>query len=425
MAPKVIPTQTAMAVRVAEYYLSSRDFNGYPVDILARDFDIPQEQALAVVASLVARGRISVVTSHEDNPHIKRFPSLPKEKQLELLATSDPRHTCIYPSEPYLKRVVKPTQYKGRPFTLRLAHGEPQLAFAVFDLTVLEAYRNDPRYYYYADDISGRISMHSKPGRKLSKSNQVLLETFGFAYSSNLDRAVAVFLRYLSDLSPEHQRIWEAKSLPRHRYKLHPDYYRSSILGQWYEGISVFDAVLQEIRCINEMCKHIGWVALFRNDYHEGKPAHLSFLLRPTLAEFNGFIHLLDKLLSENLNKEFFRGQLALEEESIRKDGKVEVRQKGTIQLLDEWLERSFRIPDRPPINEAIAAFKSVRKLRQKPAHAIDENVFDQKYYHDQRQLMKEVYGAVHTLRLAFANHPKARSVQVSRDLVEGTIWLQ
>ena len=114
-----------------------------------------------------------------------------------------------------------------------------------------------------------------------------------------------------------------------------------------------------------------------------------------------------------------------MEIEETRKDGKIEVRQKGTIQLLDEWLMKKFRTPDRTPIDDTIAVFKRVRKLRQQPAHALDENIFDQKYYHDQRQLMKQVYEAVQTLRLTLANHPNAGSFQVPRALLEATIWLQ
>ena len=45
----------------------------------------------------------------------------------------------------------------------------------------------------------------------MREHDQVLLQTFGFAYDKDLKRAVAVFLRYLHDLSPEHQRVWAAK----------------------------------------------------------------------------------------------------------------------------------------------------------------------------------------------------------------------
>jgi hypothetical protein len=325
-----------------------------------------------------------------------------------------------------LKRAVNRAKYKGRPFTLRLALGEPQLAYAVFDLAVLELYRNDPRYYYHSDDVSGRISIQSKHVKDLARPDQVLLESFGFAFNARLDRAVAVFLRYLSRFSPDHQQIWQSRDLAGHKYKLHPDYFRSAILGQWYEGVSVFDAVLEEVHCVNEMCKLIGWQSLFRNEFREGsKPPSFGFLIRPTLAQFIEFVHLLDKVLSENLNREFFRGQVALESEHVRKDGKIEVRPKGTIQMLDEWLAKRFRTPDRTPIVEAIQVFKLVRQMRQKPAHSVDENTFDQRYYHEQREIMEKVYVSVQTLRLILANHPKANAFRVPDFLTEGKIWMQ
>jgi hypothetical protein len=94
----------------------------------------------------------------------------------------------------------------------------------------------------------------------------------------------------------------------------------------------------------------------------------------------------------------------------VRKDGTIEVRQKGTIQLLDEWFTKKFSMADRTPINDAITTFKRVRQLRQKPGYVLDENSFDQKYYHDQRQLMGKVYEAVKTVRLEIAKHPKANA---------------
>jgi hypothetical protein len=174
------------------------------------------------------------------------------------------------------------------------------------------------------------------------------------------------------------------------------------------------------------MCKLIGWRPLFKDEFRGGaKPPDFGFLIRPTLAQFNEFAHLLDKMLSENLSKDFFRGEIALESEHPRKDGKIEVWPKGTIQLLDEWLVKKFKTLDRTPIQETIQTFKRVRQARQKPAHAVDDDVFDQKYYHEQREIMKKAYVAVQTLRLALANDPKASSFHVPDSLVEGKIWTQ
>ncbi len=59
----------------------------------------------------------------------------------------------VYPERTYLERVVDRDQYQGRPYTLGLALGDAELFHRAFDLSVLERYRNDPRYLYQAADV--------------------------------------------------------------------------------------------------------------------------------------------------------------------------------------------------------------------------------------------------------------------------------
>jgi len=63
--------------------------------------------------------------------------------------------------------------------------------------------------------------------------------------------------------------------------------------------------------------------------------------------------------------------------------------------------------------------------MRQKPAHAVNENVFDQKYIHEQRKLMIGVYSALRLLRSMFARHPnvKAANIEIPEWLEKGLIW--
>lgn len=228
----------------------------------------------------------------------------------------------------------------------------------------------------------------------------------------------------MHDLTPEHQKIWKSKEIEG-GYKLHPDYYRSSILGDWGTRISIFDAFTSELEIINEMCSKMKKPKLFRKTFRKSKPREFSFLLRPTLKEFNNFIQLLDKIMSDNINKDFFKDELELENEKARDDGKVVVTLKGTIQLLEEWINKYFRPADQNPLVEMINAFKKVRKLRQKPAHSVKEDEFDQKYFKKQRELMTEAYDAVRTIRQVLANHPavKADPPEINELLFNGKIW--
>ncbi len=413
---------------IAEHYLSSRDFNGVPVRVLRKAHALTKQAALQAVERFLRAGDIDVMFGNVHvNPHIKAFSHITQIKQLEFLAELglDDSH-CIYPSRGYLSKIDLESRFEGRPYDLELARGAGQLDFRVFDLLILEHYRNDPRYYYETNFINGRISItdeHFESG-SMPEKDQVLLETFGFAYDSDLNRGVAVFLRYLEGLSPEHQRIWHARELTGD-YKLHPDYYRSSILGEWGTRISIFEALPLELKVINEMSALIGKAPLFRHTFDSERPKDFGFLLRPTLSEFNSFVLLLDKMLSDNISKDFFKDDTDLEEERERADGKVEVRQKGTLTLLEEWLRKRFTPAEPAPFESMFKSLREVRRLRQKPAHAVNENIFDLKYFKEQRQLIIDAYDAVRTLRMVLANHPAVRRTppKMQTHLERGEIW--
>lgn len=99
------------------------------------------------------------------------------------------------------------------------------------------------------------------------------------------------------------------------------------------------------------------------------------------------------------------------------------VTQKGTITLLEEWLQR-IRFDDPEPPRNMVEVFREVRKLRQRPAHAADDNRFDLAYYTEQRELMVRAYGAIRTLRLILANHPAVKGYTGVPDwLYDGKIY--
>ena len=102
---------------------------------------------------------------------------------------------------------------------------------------------------------------------------------------------------------------------------------------------------------------------------------------------------------------------LDLKEKIPHDEGEVEIRQKSTIALLDEWLNLKLRYQDdnikKKEISEIISPLKKIRKLRQKPAHSINEDNYDEKYYNMQRDLIEKAYISMRFLRLTFAKHPK------------------
>ncbi len=401
------------------YYLKSDDFNGLPI----RELGLSIQQCKSKVAKLIKAEKLTI--NFDDNPHIKAFEPETIKDQLRKIRSKDIMQACIYPSKKYLIQVVDPAAYAGRPFTLKLALGEPQLTFYSFGLNVLGGYRDEAKYFYENDDVAGKIITMQKSdlSKEKADSDLVLLESFGFSYDSNMNRAIAVFLRYLKHLSPKHQQIWDAYML-KNIHILHPDYLKITI-GDWNIGMSIFSAFLLEQHHINEICKLIDRCPIFKKEYYgEKKPEDFTFLIRPTLKEYNSFLHLLDKLISENINLEFFKNEVSLEIERQRSDGKIEVTHKGTITVLEEWLKKNRdKFSNTTLEDKMINTFRKIRKLRTNPAHVIDKNELNQEYFHLQRKLMIKAYEAMRTLRTILHSNTKIKSYTLPDELLSGNIW--
>jgi len=290
--------------KITKFYLESSDFNGISLKfLLAED---TKREALPLLKELLREELVATVFGdRHPNPHIRALPEHHSPgKQAELLDTSLVEHACAYPLPKHLEMVVDQSLYAGRPYALALALGEPQLTHRAFDPIVLETYRNDPRYHYDCDDVQGSISVHGKhyESDSMATGDKVFLQAFGFAYDGDFNKYVAVFLWDLFRLSPEHQRLWQIREV-RRTTNLHPDYYRTAILGDWPEKVSIYQAFIEELQVINRMAAAMGRAPLFRNGFSkEGRPREFSSLLRPTAREFNSFVQLLDKLMSDNIN---------------------------------------------------------------------------------------------------------------------------
>ena len=150
-------TRDLLLEPITSYYLRSEDFNGYRV----ASSGVPCNDLKPLLCELISEGLISLHFGiPHPNPHIKAFAAQPRDTQLAVLAKlEDLTHLTAYPARKHLETIVDRDEFNGRPYTLRLALGEAQLSPVFFELSVLEIYRNDPRYFYQTDDQSGYISV--------------------------------------------------------------------------------------------------------------------------------------------------------------------------------------------------------------------------------------------------------------------------
>jgi len=440
-------TNVKILEKVTDFYFSSKDFNGIPLSDLYQFVDIEEAVFKETLVNLINKREVDLIYEGDiPNPHIKPFPAPPIDKQIEKIQKTkiddniksieenaetinggetkitlffDSIGCCVYPTPERLRKIVDWRRYASRPFTLRLAMGEYQLRPYFFELGILAVYRNDPRYRYSTDDITG--SLYSVEGDLLNPSDRIFLKHFYFGFDNNGVRAVAVLLGDLTRLTPEHQQIWKAKMLRGHyKFGLHPDA-RKGILGHFPDKCSIFTAFLEELRVINEMAVKIKGVSLLKEVFGEkNKPENFGFLILPTLREFDLFCHTLDRMMNDNINEDFFDGEIKQEDLDSRETLKEIKGYK--IRKLNLWITKKFRLPDPKPKDDMIKTLKYIRGLRSKPAHAHYVNKWDLSLYRKQRKLVKRAYTAMRVLRLILTNDLRARAVEVPKWLHKGEI---
>lgn len=426
--------------KVFDFFVQSKDFNGIPLRQISEDLNIDYKKSIDLIKELVEEDKLSIISS--TNPHIIGRTHYPIQSQLDILENAkeiDVKYEtygeikisfektefpiCLYPSQGYLKKNRNVTEYGFSVYSIQLALGEPQLKPIFFDIEVLERYYNDPRFDFEFEDYSGKISCKYDEfyNPLVRKEDDIYVKTFGIGYDKNGNRLAVVFLRYLHNLSPEHQIYWKSKERSGN-CKVLKEYYENSIEGKWTFSYSMFSAFLQELKCVNELSELVFGIKLFNATYeNEKRPKEFTFFFTPTLKNYHDFVHILDKMITDNINKNFFSDKLELYELKSQ-DGYHIKENKGTLRLLEEWLTLKFKIEGEGSIAEIIKPFKNIRKERQTPAHKINKNSYDENLIIKQKELISQAYNSMRQLRNIFSLHRKANNYKIPDWLENGTL---
>lgn len=416
---------------VYQFFVDSLDFNGVPIRTISTKFKIDYTESIDIIKELVTHDRISIQSS--TNPHIIHSRHYPIHIQLEILdqaksfTLSEKRMgnityveesteypICLYPSRTLLKQRRDVTALPC--FTQQLALGEPQLKPFFFEIEVLERYLVDPRYYFRFDGYCGKISINTDAnGNSLVRDeDKAFVETFGLGYDKDKNRITVAYLRYLNDLSAEHQAYWKSKEVTGDDCAMVDEYYRNTIEGEWVSTVPIFEAFLAELESINTLTNSIFGKRLFIRDFKiQECPVEFTYFFIPTSKRYYDFISLLDKMVSENINHDFFKGKVEPYELVDLEPGIKERKIKGTLKLLEEWLAIHIRFKEPDGLEKLLKPFKTVRKERQTPAHRITINTYDKSLFIKQKNVITEVWNSVSSLRKMLQSHPAGQSVEI------------
>lgn len=417
---------------ITGFYTKSSSFNGIPITKLLEEFDCEWDRLKIKMIELINENKITLRFG-VNNPYIKRFPDPSLEEQIKYLQsvmlmegtlrTFEGGEICAYPTENVIRSTLDISAFNDKPFTQMLLLGAPQIYPTIFfEMKVLERYYNDPRYIVGSADYKGKISTTYKYSNdpNMLERDRIVIE-FGLAYDDKQNIVITVPLHYLYRLHPQQQEYWKTFMI-NDECKMSESYRKNIILGEFAEDVSIYKAIIKEQKIINDMCNLMSKPNLFRKTFEDGRPKDFAIILSPTRVNYLKFIHTLDKMLSDNLNKKYFEKDITLEEEFLRKDGRIEVRQRNTIHLLKEWLRKSFILKDDRIFDEIIKPLSEVREIRHEPAHKITDDEFDNKYCEMQKEIISKIYVALRDIRLLFSLHPEAKDYKIPNWLYEGRI---
>ena len=294
-------TKSELLSQVKEYYLMSRDFNGLPICKIT-DYNIED------IVSLINDNLIEILSENDViNPHIKGFNlKLSKEHQIENIKDTK-KLSCLYPTPKALKDAEIDNV---APYTAKLRSGEAQFQIVYFNIEILERYINNPKYLIIDYGYRGEICLKDEYWSEDQESEYV--KNYGMAYKKgeSIDRAVAVFLGDLAKLPQRRQLLWKSfEANNQNNYDVAEGFIKNLIYGGWVTTYWIFDAVLEEMKVINDLCSAIGIPGLFNHIYgtfYDEKPDGYSNILLPTLKNYYEFVLVIEKLIVHNISVKTF-----------------------------------------------------------------------------------------------------------------------
>lgn len=253
-----------------------------------------------------------------------------------------------------------------------------------FNAKVLNDFIQDPRYILNNFRFKCNISIKEEfdNDNNVSTENKIILDNIGFGYDENNMRIVAVFLKNLSVLHYKMQNRFYTYEITNKNTFLDPMFI-NSINGKWNNKTSIFQAIYYEMEQINKICESDK--KFFKNNFKSNNPKEFNIIILPTKSEYNSFITTFDKLLSDNINKNYFNEKIDLIE--INNNKKIH---KNTIRLLKEWLEK-INVKSEI-IDKIITPIKNIREQRNKSSHSIYDDKYDINFIIKQTEILTEVY---------------------------------
>lgn len=447
---------------ILNFYLKSRDCNGCPISRLIEKYkDI--ELIKQALFELLKEDLISLYYD-EQNPHIKRFdlkiplkeqikiindlPNKYEPKILQKIKTKGKRPLIIYgsdefypitlyPSNNFIEKTIRNNKkyLELPPFKKKLLLGTPHLRFLYFRIDVLNRFLYDPRYIIYNRDYAGSIYYKIEDDSKQFEEdeNSIYLKHFGLGYNKiTNENVITIFPGDLAKLSPKHQYHFYSHLLNNQNNHIPDASYYKNVMGIPSEGVSIFSAIFEEIKIINQMFKIICGKKLFLKPFNftqDNRPEYFHPFLMPTKTMYGNFCRTLSRIFIDRIDRnaiKIFAKSLRMNISNKKDDGKS----KSSLDMLQELFSKGFKPLDNSDTGcEIVDIWKNeIYKHRNACSHSFIDDVYDIKIFEKYRQTINEAYKSIRLIRLVLTTFQSVResignkTIVISEDLYYGKI---
>ncbi len=389
-----------------------------PLSSLSDRLSISVEDLIPHIKPVITNKTASVSFGDvHPNPFIRALPDEPVSRQLAKLVPQKLELACIFPLKKHLKQVVKSENYKDKPFSLKLALGAPQYTFDFFDPFVLQQYIYQKQYERF-DDIQGTLNF-SQTRFKFTKAS------FGPTYGHQFTELIASSLGQLSRLTSDDQQHWHSMLLTGSG-TIHPDVAGPLLKGTFREKLSVFEALLAEMRAVNALCPDMSKPPLFV--FHDMPAVHrnIGFIPVPSLQNFGQFFLHYQILLLQNINPNFLESinQQGYSRVTPKKRRQLNRPSKTPLEIVGEWIAKSFHSIDNGLIERLSNIIRSTRKEYNQRTMNGTYISSDYSFMHVQRRLMWYAYQAVKWIRQTFEQYINRKYEALHPLLREEQVWV-
>ncbi len=375
---------------VADFYMKSSDRNGIPAQSIIDNYS--RRNFISKLIEGIENRRVFIQDSRVTvNRHIHRMRISP-EYQVELIRDFSPENVCVYPSKSLLIELGYQDKIEQSSYFEKVIYeGYAELDFCYFMISTIDRYMHDPRYVIFWGSTQGSISIKDDAlaDPNLPETAKIVLESFGLAHDRDGRRFLCAPLRYLAKLNEDQQGYWKS-FLVEGEFKPARPYFRSSIIGEFPDSISVLSAIRKEIRFINFLFKKVSGKILFKqipDDYHP--PYYLTSFIKPTTYEFDLYAAAIEQLTL---------GSLISKSIVPYKENPSYGDVHGFRRLVARHVGTHFDAETVKLCNKVISDIVS---CRQGVAHKIGDNKFDQNIDNKRREHNENIWNLLHGLRRA------------------------